>query len=645
MDGDDKELLREWLIRSLEPVCDADPEVLSKYVLALVQHDPRKEGLQETCVSKLEEFLGDETSDFVGKLFTALADGSYKATNVNLTSEEQSRDLNGYEDDYTRPRDRPRLEEEEPRRLAKRPRDEHYLRDEQTKRHQGSPRRERRQLYPLRDGSMRGPSSGRGPYGMGHRNLPPEWGMPPQGMWSPHFPPPRSGGYPPDFDPGMYIPENGGMMPPPHLMMPHPMGGRGPFYPVGGRGGRGGRGSYHAGRNGKDSELSESLSAKTTLHVRHVDPKYVNMTMLSLHFSKFGNVVNVQMRPTAKCAFVQYATEEEAKKAFHSPLPVCNNRFISVKWAKHDAQSPDEGGGESGENASTGDENALGGSDAVEKNGKDEGEAHEALPESNMTTEELRAAALEKGRKVLEEKRELLEKQRELKKQKEELIKRQLAQQKELLERMSANSSQFSIAEKRDLLTKITALSNELKALTPRASAASPSAITHIDTTDEGENLNGLKAELSALEAEAGGRGGRGGRWSAGRGYRGGRGGRGRGGYGRGSHTLDNRTTIVKVAKLPEEACDPVVLTQHFGKFGTVEHVVMDDTAVGQGFIKFQDRYAGQAALMHGQVFGDKQLDMAWVEAQDAPATLHSPTAGASTGEATEASDQVSTSA
>ncbi|KAL8004801.1 putative RNA recognition motif domain, nucleotide-binding alpha-beta plait domain superfamily [Plasmopara halstedii] len=40
------------------------------------------------------------------------------------------------------------------------------------------------------------------------------------------------------------------------------------------------------------------------------------MTMLSLHFSKFGNVVNVQMRPTAKCAFVQYATEEEAKKAF-----------------------------------------------------------------------------------------------------------------------------------------------------------------------------------------------------------------------------------------------------------------------------------------------------------------------------------------
>jgi hypothetical protein len=39
--------------------CDADPEVLSKYVLALVQNDPQKPGLQDTCVSKLEEFLGD----------------------------------------------------------------------------------------------------------------------------------------------------------------------------------------------------------------------------------------------------------------------------------------------------------------------------------------------------------------------------------------------------------------------------------------------------------------------------------------------------------------------------------------------------------------------------------------------------------
>ncbi|TDH70420.1 hypothetical protein CCR75_007063 [Bremia lactucae] len=647
MEGDDRELLREWLIRNLEPVCDADPEVLSKYVLALVQNDPLKPGLQDTCISKLEEFLGDETSGFVSKLFQALMDGSYKSNNTIHNGEDQSRDVNHFDDDFTPWRERHRLDEEDEQlRYNKRRRDEDFTRDDHIKRHQGSPRRDmggQRHPYPLREAGMRGGSiGGRGrPYGMGRRDFPPEWSMPPQVMWPPHFPLSRGANYPPEFDPNIYVPENGAMMPPPQLMMPHPMGGRGQFYSVGGRGGRGGRGNYYSGRH--ENENTEALSAKTTLYVRHVDPKYVNMTMLSLHFSKFGNVVNVQMRPSAKCAFVQYATEEDAKKAFHSPLPVCNNRFISVKWAKHDAQSLEEPAGEASSSATTGPEvtHVAGGGKEKEEG---DGEMVNALPEMNMTAEELQAAALEKGRKVLEEKRELLEKQRALKKQKEALMRRQLAQHKELLERMSSNSSQFSIADKRDLLDKITALSADLKVVTPRQSTVSPRTAT---LSGEADDLNGLKAELSALEAEAGDRGGRGGRFSAVRGYRGGRGGRGRRGYGRGSHTLDNRTTIVKVANLPEEACDPVVLTQHFGNFGAVERVVMDEAAPGQGFIKFQDRYAGQAALTHGNVFGDKQLQMGWVETQEAPAELNSPTAASAveTAVTTDSSNQVSTSA
>ncbi|KAI9912909.1 hypothetical protein PsorP6_006052 [Peronosclerospora sorghi] len=669
MDSEDKERLREWLILNLEPISDADPEVLSKYVLALVQHDPQKTGLHDTCVSKLEEFLGDETAGFVAKLFKALASGSYKASQANnkAPTDEKSRNSNSLENDVSRRRERiPSDDEEEQRRYSKRRRDDDRPKNHEYKRLQGSPRRDsglnRRQPFTTRDGGMRGPMGGRGPFGMGgdhRRNFPPEWGIPPQGMWPPHFPPPRGAGYPSDFEHSGYMVENGGgMMPPPHMMMPHPMGGRGQFFHAGGRGGRGGqggRGNYYAGRDGENSEVTV---AKTTLHVRHVDPKFVNMTMLSLHFSKFGNVVNVQMRPSAKCAFVQYATEEEAKKAFHSPLPVCNNRFISVKWAKHDAQSLEsitatdgsDGAhkGETRENDAskekTRETTVLAETDTskTEDAGGQSESSSDVKPENNMTAEELRAAALEKGRLVLEQKRELLEKQRTLQKQKEALIKRQLAQQKELLERMSTNSAQFSVAEKRDLLNKITALSAELKALTPRHSVVSPSAVT----AETRGTLNGLKAELSALEAEASGSGpGRGGRWSSGHGYRGSRGGRGRRRYGRGSHTLDNRTTIVKVANLPEEARDPVVLTQHFGNFGAVERVVMDETAPGQGFIKFQDRYAGQAALNHGNVFADKQLEMGWVESEDAPAEFtrtDSPMeAAAGLAEATGSSDQV----
>lgn len=433
-----------------------------------------------------------------------------------------------------------------------------------------------------------------------------------------------------DFDPNMYSPENPNMMPHQMGMM---MPGRHPFYPQSG-GRQGGRGGYFPGRGnssyGNGARDDDASTAKTTLRVSNVDPKYVNMTKLSLHFSKFGNVVNVQMRPSFKCAYVQYATEDEAKKAYHSPIPVCNNRFIEVKWAKYDPKDP-EGAPSIAEQSA---------SEAKEHNGSttDEGQTssadkNEAMPEKDMTPEELRAAALEKGRKVLEEKRELLEKQRQLMKQKEDLIKRQLAQQKIMLERMSQNSAQFSVADKRDLLNKITKLSEELKSLQPRPAALAAASTPAVESSQEnGNDLNGLKAELSALEAlaspAAGGRGpgrGFGGRWGAlGRGYArgGGRGGRGRGGFARHSNTLDNRTTIVKVENLPEEARDPSVLEQHFGNFGVVERVALDESSPGNGFIKFQNRYAGQTALSHGALYGTTSLQMNWVEAQDAPAVL-----------------------
>lgn len=628
----------------------------------------------------------------MSRLFKALEDGSYKASHEERDDgarggddqQQQAYAADGRSDDNSRRRGRTSSEDDdERRRFNKRRRD-----DEQSAR--DGPRRDlgRRQPAYAGRGDMRG---GRGPHNgvssgpmmgrgggadpnFGRRNFPPEWGMPPpqhMGMWQPPHGFPPHGGFPMgDFDPNGFNPENSAMGPPAHMgmMMPRHMGG-GQYYPhpAGGRGGPGRGGGRFGGRGGveygegpaggKDDHeggadnngghMGYNGGAKTTLRVSNVDPKYVNMTKLSLHFSKFGNVVNVQMRPSFKCAYVQYASEEEAKKAFHSPIPVCNNRFIEVKWAKYDAKDPhgapsvaeqtaaesstkdgDESSttGVSGENggAATGSLTAAAAVGDKSASGEDGG-----APEKDMTPEELRAAALEQGRKVLEQKRELLEKQRQLMKQKEELIKRQLAQHKELLERMSQNSDKFSLADKRDLLNKIMALSEDLKALQPR-----PVAAPVMTRADSGGDINGLKAELSALEAEAstggaapgyGGRGG-GGRWAGGRGYQrgGGRaGGRGGRGYPVHSHTLDNRTTIVKVANLPEAARDSSVLEQHFGNFGAIERVVVDESASpAQGFIKFHDRYGGQAALSHGGVFGDATLQMAWVEPQEAPAAL-----------------------
>ena len=51
--------------------CEADPNVLAKYVVALLRHDKGKE-LKSHCVEQLRDFLKDETEPFVDLLFTAL---------------------------------------------------------------------------------------------------------------------------------------------------------------------------------------------------------------------------------------------------------------------------------------------------------------------------------------------------------------------------------------------------------------------------------------------------------------------------------------------------------------------------------------------------------------------------------------------
>ena len=47
--------LKIWLIKELEPICDADPEVLSDYVLALLKHDSSDDDLQASLQEQLEE--------------------------------------------------------------------------------------------------------------------------------------------------------------------------------------------------------------------------------------------------------------------------------------------------------------------------------------------------------------------------------------------------------------------------------------------------------------------------------------------------------------------------------------------------------------------------------------------------------------
>jgi len=66
------EELKTWLTSELEPICDADPDVLADYVLALLKHPGGEAELRSMLSEQLSDFLGDQTRVFVENVFTGL---------------------------------------------------------------------------------------------------------------------------------------------------------------------------------------------------------------------------------------------------------------------------------------------------------------------------------------------------------------------------------------------------------------------------------------------------------------------------------------------------------------------------------------------------------------------------------------------
>ncbi|XP_054754914.2 RNA-binding protein 26-like isoform X2 [Lytechinus pictus] len=81
--------LMTWLSKKLEPICDADPNALAKYVVALAKKDKSADELRATCIDQLGVFLVNETQSFVDDLFVALATKSYiPGGSANITAVE-----------------------------------------------------------------------------------------------------------------------------------------------------------------------------------------------------------------------------------------------------------------------------------------------------------------------------------------------------------------------------------------------------------------------------------------------------------------------------------------------------------------------------------------------------------------------------
>lgn len=84
---DNPDLFKSWLTAVLEPLCDADPAALAKYVYALVKKDKTLDELRGGMVEQLDVFLQQETKNFVELLFKTLETQEYVLPPVKVVSE------------------------------------------------------------------------------------------------------------------------------------------------------------------------------------------------------------------------------------------------------------------------------------------------------------------------------------------------------------------------------------------------------------------------------------------------------------------------------------------------------------------------------------------------------------------------------
>jgi hypothetical protein len=87
-----------------------------------------------------------------------------------------------------------------------------------------------------------------------------------------------------------------------------------------------------AGGSGSGSKVS---SEGSTIFVGNLPEDLADIVQLSGHFKKFGQIVNVQVRPEQRHAFIQFRNRLQALAAVDSNESVLGNPRINVAWARN----------------------------------------------------------------------------------------------------------------------------------------------------------------------------------------------------------------------------------------------------------------------------------------------------------------------
>ncbi|KAF8439211.1 hypothetical protein BGX38DRAFT_1273473 [Terfezia claveryi] len=424
----------------------------------------------------------------------------------------------------------------------------------------------------------------------------------------------------------------------------------------------GGRGRSAAGGRAGRSDIAGTGpnydKSNSTLVVEHIPEDKLDESSIKTFFGQFGTVVEVSVQPRKKLATVKFERWDGAKRAYDSPAPIFDNRFVKVFWYK---PSVDVGARISSPSVVSGagcgvlGSSRAGGSPPPQLSKLADEEEPLDMEEFKRKTEEAQKAHEEKMRK----KKEHEEKMRELEKKKEELLKMEMEQKRILMEKLVKRKAGAVAAlataavppVKKESPAKAASPANEIadSAATKTTDAQSPpqrsaKATTAPPATDA--ETEALRAQLEALEAEAKSLGldhsqadpnapyypsrGRG-AFRARAAFRG----ASRGGYhsggalaarGRGgAMKLDNRTRRVSV-KLLEGGRDEALREYLFGigEFESIEKLPEGEGAV---VVVFKDRMTAEKFVHAGSTIpGIGKVEMAWVNYPIQPQTQSSPT-------------------
>ncbi|KAH9468520.1 hypothetical protein Pst134EA_009060 [Puccinia striiformis f. sp. tritici] len=406
------EYLKQWMVKKLKPICDADHEVLSEYVMALLRHNQSENELRISCLKQLDDFLQRDTKLFVTELFDHLRafgafNGSYQPPEIDLSTPASLRKRSLAIDEpaqYIATKDRPVVSQQSPTASIpqytptqshpsfllfpeQQPQSNHLATHLPTfpsssqvqpynpnnpNPQQRNPKRPRKSI--CRDYHYRGYCARGNTCHFSHDDSPSSSSTLSTGYLSkaqstsesepPSGPPPPPGSCIPLVctNPSIgvqQIPGLGGPLPisydlptpsfsshhqhrhQHHQHQHHQQSSSSPPR-VGQSNHRHYNNSSHPDRSSSRFEGTSSSSTPfhkksssgTTLVIENVPPTSLSELAVREYFSTFGEIISTQIDLYNSQAQVTFKLYEDAKRAYSSPEPVFNNRFVRIHFRK-----------------------------------------------------------------------------------------------------------------------------------------------------------------------------------------------------------------------------------------------------------------------------------------------------------------------